>query len=104
MDAKNQALHGALYVHKKLGMAMVVDSLPAPPIGWVYESWVVPRNGAPNPIEVFGTDAHGRAVTVFRGPVEIDGLSAMIISMERVGSVPSTPTSLVFSGGIKKTG
>ena len=103
-DAKNQALHGALYMHKKLGMALVVDHLPAAPAGWTYQSWVIPRNGAPYPIESFAIDTHGRAVTVLRGPVEVDRFNAMLISMEPVGSVLSKPTTLVFSGDIKKTG
>ena len=103
-DPKNQALHGALYVHRKLGMAMVVDRLPAAPAGWTYESWVIPRNGAPHPIESFAIDTHGRAVTVLRGPVEVDRFNAMLISMEPVGSVPSKPTTLVFNGDIRKTG
>ncbi len=103
-DAKRQTLHGTLYVHKKLGMAMVVDTLPAPPSGWVYQSWVTPRNGAPRPIELFATDPQGRAVTVFRGPVEVAQFSSMLISMEPVGSVPSKPTTLVFEGEMKKAG
>ena len=103
-DVGNHHLRGALYVHKKLGMAMVVDKLPAPPSGWVYESWVIPHNGAPRPIESFASDAQGRAISVLHGPVEVSSFSSMLISMEPVGSALLTPTTLVFRGAIPKAG
>ncbi len=103
-ETQKGGLHGALYVHKKLGLAMVVNGLPVPPSGWVYESWITPRNGAPQAIESFKTDVHGRAVTVLRGPVEVGQVGSMLISMEPVGSASAKPTTLVFSGEIKRAG
>lgn len=103
-DLGNQSLHGALYVHKKLGMAMVVDKLPSAPSGWVYESWVVASNGQTRPIESFDPDAHGRAISVLHGPIEVSDFRRMLISMEPVGSASAKPTKLVFQGAIPRAG
>lgn len=95
-DPKIQALHGSLYVHQKLGMALVVNHLPAAPAGWKYESWLVPKNGAPQPVESFHPDTSGRALTVVSGPIEVSSLSAMAVSLEPQNSRPTKPTTVIF--------
>ena len=99
-DPQNPKLAATLYVHKKLGMVMVATQLPEPPKGWVYESWLMPKNGAPLPVESFNTDAHGRALSIMNGPVEIDSVMAMAISMEPRGSRPVRPTTMIFKARV----
>ena len=96
-DPKIHALHGSLYIHQKLGMALVVNHLPEAPTGWKYESWLVPKNGAPQPIESFHPDRSGRALTVVPGPIEVSNLTAMAVSMEPQDSHPTKPTKVVFA-------
>ena len=93
-------VHGALYVHQKLGIALVVDRLPDAPSGWKYESWLVPKAGAPRPIEPFNPDNGGRAVSVVPGPLETGDMGAVAVSMEPKDSNPSKPTTLIFEAKI----
>jgi anti-sigma-K factor RskA len=98
-DPKLHALHGSLYIHQKLGMALVVNDLPAAPAGWKYESWLVPKSGAPQPVEPFQPDRAGRALTVASGPIEVSSLAAMAVSLEPQNSHPTKPTKVVFAAG-----
>jgi len=90
------APHGSLFVEKKLGMILIADGLPAPPAGWTYESWVVPKNGAPIPIEAFQAPA-GRGISVLRSPLPIGDLKAVAVSLEPAGAPVIKPTTLVFA-------
>ena len=42
-DPKVERFHGAVYIHQRLGLALIIDRLPSAPDGWKYESWVVPK-------------------------------------------------------------
>jgi hypothetical protein len=90
--------HGSLFIHKQLGVAMVVAHLPAAPAGWKYESWVVPKSGAPQPVESF--DQNGYAFTVVKGPVDVTQWSAMAVSMEPQDATPVKPTKVVFASPV----
>jgi hypothetical protein len=92
--------HGSLFIHKNLGVAMVVAHLPAAPAGWKYESWIVPKTGAPQPVESFATDNTGFAFTVVKGPVDVSQWSAVAVSMEPKDSVPVKPTKVVFASPV----
>lgn len=93
--------HGSLFIHKNLGVAMVVAHLPAAPQGWKYESWVVPKSGEPRPIESFATDNTGFAFTVVKGPVDVSQWAAMAVSMEPEDSRPVKPTKVVFASPLQ---
>ena len=95
-DPKRPQLRGALYVHQKLGLALIIDQLPIAPAGWKYESWIVPKTGAPQPVEPFQPDHAGRAVSVVPGPVQVAALSGVAVSMEPLDAHPTKPTHLVF--------
>jgi hypothetical protein len=92
--------HGSLFIHKNLGVAMVVSHLPNAPAGWKYESWIVPKNGAPQPVESFATDNTGFAFTVVKGPVDVSQWSAVAVSMEPLDSNPVKPTKPVFAAPV----
>lgn len=99
-DAKQPQLHAAVYIHQKLGLALIIDRLPTAPAGWKYESWVMPKSGAPEPVEPFNPDSGGRAVSVLPGPVEVARLDSIAVSMEPQNSSPTKPTTLVFKARI----
>jgi hypothetical protein len=92
--------HGSLFIHKNLGVAMVVAHLPSAPAGWKYESWIVPKNGAPQPVESFATDNTGFAFTVVKGPVDVSQWSAVAVSMEPKDSNPVKPTKVVYAAPV----
>jgi hypothetical protein len=90
------APHGSIFIQQKVGMILIADGLPEPPAGWIYESWVVPKNGAPVPIEAFRA-ADGRGISVLRSPLPIGDLKAVAVSLEPVNAPVTKPTKLVFA-------
>jgi hypothetical protein len=90
------APHGSIFVQPKLGMILIADGLAAPPAGWIYESWVVPKNGAPVPMEAFPAP-DGRGISVLRSPMPIGDLKAVAVSLEPANAPVSKPTKLVFA-------
>ena len=95
-----QLPHGSFFIHAKLGVAMVVSHLPAAPQGWKYESWVVPKAGAPRPVESFGINKSGVGVTVVQGPVDVSQWAALAVSLEPVEANPVKPTKVVFASPV----
>jgi hypothetical protein len=92
--------HGSLFIHKNLGVAMVVAHLPAAPAGWKYQSWIVPKNGAPQPVESFATENTGFAFTVVKGPVDVSQWTSFAVSMEPLNATPVKPTKLVYEAPV----
>jgi anti-sigma-K factor RskA len=89
--------HGSIFVHEKLGMILIADGLTAPPPGWTYESWVVPKDGrAPVPIEAFHAP-DGRGISLLRSPLPMDQLKAIAVSLEPTDAPVIKPTKLVFA-------
>ncbi len=91
---------GNVFIHKELGVAMVIAHLPAAPAGWTYESWIVPKSGAPRPVESFGNNKDGVAVTVVKGPVDVSQWAAMAVSLEPNNSTPVKPTKVIFASPV----
>ncbi len=90
------APHGSIFVQDKLGIILIADGLPAPPPGMTYESWVVPKNGAPVPIEAF-TAPNGRGISLLKSPLPVDQLKAIAVSLEPANVPVTKPTKLVFA-------
>ncbi len=99
-DPARPDLRGSLYIHQKLGLALIIDRLPSAPAGWKYESWVLPKNGRPQPVEPFHPDKAGRAVSVVPGPVPVADLAGVAVSMEPENTRPTQVTTLVFKAKI----
>jgi anti-sigma-K factor RskA len=96
----DDAPQGSLFIHAKLGVAMTVANLPAAPAGWKYESWIVLKQGAPQPVESFPELPGSRAVTVVRGPVNVGDWTALAVSLEPAGSQPTKPTKVIFAAPV----
>jgi hypothetical protein len=89
--------HGSLFIHEQLGIVLVAGGLPAPPSGFRYESWIVPKSGSPKPIEPFHTNSEGHAVTLIPGPLDLGSIKAIAVS-EEPDNVPAvTPTKVIFA-------
>jgi hypothetical protein len=77
-------------------MILIASGLPEAPAGWTYQSWVVPKAGAPVPIEAFrATD--GRGISLLRSSVPFNQLKAVAVSLEPVNTTVTKPTRLVFA-------
>ena len=90
------APHGSVFVHQKLGILLIADGLAAPPPGWMYESWVIPKGGAPIPVESFPA-RDGRGISLLHSTVPADQLSAVAVSLEPVNTPITKPTKVVFA-------
>jgi anti-sigma-K factor RskA len=90
------APHGSIFVHEKLGMILIAESLPPPPAGWTYESWVIPKDGAPVPMEPFRAP-DGRGISLLRSPLPIDQLKAVAVSIEPANAPVTKPTKVIFA-------
>jgi len=86
-----------LFVHEKLGIVLIAGGLPAPPTGFRYESWIVPKNGAPKPIEPFQANSEGQAVSLIPGPLDITNIKAVAVSVEPDNVPAVTPTKVIFA-------
>ena len=90
------APHGSIFVHDKLGMILIASGLADPPPGWTYESWVVPKDGPPRPIEAFRATG-GRGISLLQSPLPMSDLKAVAVSLEPADAPVTKPTKLVFA-------
>jgi hypothetical protein len=90
------APHGTLFVHQKLGILLIADGLTAPQPGQTYESWVIPKTGAPIPIEAF-TTSNGRGISLLRSPLPVSDLKAIAVSLEPANVPVLKPTKVIFA-------
>jgi hypothetical protein len=94
------APHGSVFVHAKLGIVMVAGTLAPPPVGWNYETWIVPASGVPQAVEAFTPDAKGSAITIIPGPVDANSVKAVAVSLEPLGATLQKPTKVLFAAAI----
>jgi anti-sigma-K factor RskA len=90
------APHGTLFIEQKLGIILIADGLATPQPGQTYESWVIPKNGAPIPIEAF-TASQGRGISLLRSPLPISDLKAIAVSLEPANVPVTKPTKVIFA-------
>lgn len=88
--------HGNIFVHQKLGILLIASSLPTPPSGWTYESWVLPKDGAPVPIESFRAP-DGRGISLLQTKLPVDQLKAVAVSLEPENEPVTKPTKVIFA-------
>jgi anti-sigma-K factor RskA len=93
----NQGPHGSVLMQQEKGMLLVVVNLPAAPEGKMYETWIVPRTGAPKPMGLLKATKNGDAVGRIPGPLDMASIQAVAVSMEPAGSDPVTPTTVIFA-------
>ena len=89
--------HGSLFVQDRLGIVLIAGGLPTPASGFRYESWIVPKSGAPKPIEPFQANADGGAVSLIPGPLDIASIKAIAVSVEPDNVPAVTPTKVIFA-------
>jgi hypothetical protein len=92
--------HGSLFVQDRLGIVLIAGGLPTPPSGFRYESWIVPKSGAPKPIEPFQANANGGAVSLIPGPLDVTSIKAIAVSVEPDNVPAVTPTKVIFAAPV----
>jgi anti-sigma-K factor RskA len=93
----NTGPHGSVLMHQDKGMLLVVVNLPAAPAGKMYETWLVPPQGAPKPIGQLESASNGDAIGRIPGPFNMATVQAVAVSLEPAGSKPVTPTQVIFA-------
>lgn len=92
--------HGSLFIQPQLGIVLVAGGLPTPPAGFRFESWIVPKSGAPKPIEPFQANAEGHAVSLIPGPIDVGSIKAVAVSIEPDNVPAVAPTKVIFAAPI----
>jgi hypothetical protein len=88
---------GYVFLHPQLGVLLIASNLPAAGSGKAYEMWVIPKGGgAPRPAGLFQS-ADMRAVHILNGPIDMNLLSAVAVTLEPAAgsSAPTTKPIIV---------
>ena len=88
---------GSVLVQQEKGMLLVVVNLPAAPAGKMYETWIVPRSGAPKPTGQLKIAKEGNGVGLIPGPIDPATVQAVAVSVEPAGTNPVKPTQVLFA-------
>jgi anti-sigma-K factor RskA len=89
--------HGSVLMQREKGILLVVVNLPAVPSGKMYETWLVPGSGAPQPVGQLKSTDRGNAVAHIPGPLNMSTIQAVAVSVEPAGSNPASPTKVLFT-------
>jgi len=84
-----------VFVNNTRGLLLLVSNLPPAPAGKIYEMWVIPRGGGPQPAGLFQSTADGSALHMEAGPIDVAKVSAVAVTVEPEGGSPQ-PTSQPF--------
>lgn len=87
---------GSVLLSREKGVMLTVANLPAAPAGKMYESWIVPKSGNPQPTGELAV-SNGVHTRVISGPRDPSAIKAVAVSLERAGSTPQSPTTVVFA-------
>lgn len=87
-----QPPRGQVFVNRRRGVVLIAGNLPQVPAGRIYQMWLIPRGGQPRPAGLFQSNANGTAVHLQAGPVEVDQLGAVAVSVEPLSGSPAPTT------------
>jgi anti-sigma-K factor RskA len=90
-QGQTQPPKGKVFVNPSQGVVLVASNLPPAARGKVYEMWLVPKNGAPQPAGLFQSATDGTALYVRKGPVDLTATNAVAVTLENAGGT-QTPT------------
>jgi anti-sigma-K factor RskA len=81
---------------RQKGVLLMVGNLAPAPTGKMYETWIVPRSGAPRPAGQLVAAGGGSLVGLIPSPVEPASIRAVAVSIESAGSSPAAPAKVLF--------
>jgi anti-sigma-K factor RskA len=83
---------GRVFVNPRRGVLLIASNLPPAPSGKLFEMWIIPKGGAPQPAGLFRADAQGNAMYIWDRPVDRAHTSAVAVTIEPEAGSPA-PTS-----------
>jgi anti-sigma-K factor RskA len=88
--------HGGVLYNEKMGMVACAGWLPAPPAGKTYQLWLVPMQGKPMPLHVFGSGEWTQPMAMQIAP----GMEAktFAVTEEPEGGMPAPSGPMVLQG------
>jgi hypothetical protein len=91
------APRGRVVMSAPKGVLLLVGNLAPAPAGKMYETWIIPRNGAPKPVGQLVAAGGGSLVGLIPGPVDPASIGAVAVSIEPAGSNPLVPAQVLFA-------
>jgi anti-sigma-K factor RskA len=92
---KNKPAHGNIFVNPRSGVLLIATNLPPLTPGRIFEMWVIPKGGAPQPAGLFQSTESGTAYHMLSGPLTLSGGDAIAVTVEpEAGSTAPTTTPL----------
>ena len=89
---KNKPARGNIFVNPQRGVLLIASNLPPLAPGRIFEMWVIPKGGAPQPAGLFQSTESGTAYNMLSGPVTLSSGDAIAVTVEpEAGS--SAPTT-----------
>ena len=89
---KNKPARGNIFVNPQRGVLLIASNLPPLTPGRIFEMWVIPKGGAPQPAGLFQSTESGTAYNMLSGPVTLSSGDAIAVTVEpEAGS--SAPTT-----------
>ena len=95
---KQQPPRGSVFVNPRRGVLLIASRLPQLPAGRIYEMWVIPKGGAPQPAGLFQASAAGTAMHTREGAVDLATTGAVAVTVEpEAGSNAPTSTPIIVA-------
>jgi anti-sigma-K factor RskA len=88
-----QTPQGSLFMNPAQGMVLLLSNLPRAAAGKVYQVWLLPKRGVPQPAGLFQSALDGTALYIRKVPLDLSAINAVAITLENAGGAPQ-PTSL----------
>jgi anti-sigma-K factor RskA len=92
---KNKPARGNIFVNPGRGVLLIASNLPPLTHGRIFEMWVIPKGGAPQPAGLFQSSGSGTAYNMLSGPLTLSSGDAIAVTVEpEAGSSAPTTTPL----------
>lgn len=93
-----QPPRGRMLLNNRRGVLLLASNLPPAPSGKIYELWVIPKNGAPQPAGLFQSNPRGDAEYLRGGPLDLAMTGAVAVTLEPAsGSTAPTAKPIIVA-------
>jgi hypothetical protein len=89
---RDRTPQGTVFVSPSQGVLLVADDLPPAAPGKIYEMWLVPKRGMPQPAGLFQPTPDTTALYVHKGAVDLAATKGVEVTIEDSAGAPQ-PTS-----------
>lgn len=97
-QGQQQPPRGRVFVNAQRGVLLIASNLPPAPSGKIYELWVIPKQGAPQPSGLFQSNGQGDALYLRGGALDMNSAGAIAVTLEPAsGSNAPTTTPIVVA-------